>query len=202
MDVMERQSTKPQVIIWGYHLGKEREWRIFTGGTSFSGTVGRFFPRYGEHKPNFKLLYDRMCEIDITGQFGDDGTTLKLVALVRSQGKKVVAITDSPENLSRRILADIGIDPDCDFDLYLPYTIDRGPLKILEAGRIFEKVASCFEMSLTRTISIGNSYRSDIKPARRLGMKTCLVSFETRDGDVGLQVKSFGEVFLAYRNSL
>lgn len=176
----------------------------FGGGESalFSGTIGRFFPEYGERQPNLELLYDRMCAIDPTGEFRNDGVTAKLISLLHSQGKKVVAITDSPEGLSRKILADTGIDPDQDFDLYLPYTPGQGPLKILLRGKIFERVASYFNIPLERTISIGDSYRSDIEPAEQLGIKTCLVSPQTKDDYVGLQARSFDTAFAAYRSSL
>lgn len=176
----------------------------FGGGEMalFSGTIGQFFPAHGEYPPNLALLYDRMCAIDPTDQFKNDGITSKLINLLRSQGKKVAAITDSPEGLSRRILADAGIDPNQDLDLYLPYTPDQGPLKILQGGKIFERVASHFNVPLERTISIGDSYRSDIEPAEKLGMKTCLISSQIKDSYAGLQVGSFDRAFAAYRKSL
>jgi FMN phosphatase YigB (HAD superfamily) len=176
----------------------------FGGGEMalFSGTIGRFFPEYGERQPNLELLYDRMCSIDSTGQFRDDGITAKLISLLRSQGKKVVAITDSPEGLSRRILAETGIDPDQDFDLYLPYKPDQGPLKIVQRGKIFERVANYFSIQPERSISIGDSYRSDIEPAEQLGMKACLISSQSKIDYSGLQVERFYDVFKAYRNNL
>lgn len=176
----------------------------FGGGEMalFSGTIGQFFPEHGEYPPNLGLLYNRMCAIDPCDQFKDDGITSKLISLLRSQGKKVVAITDSPEGLSRRILADAGIDPDQDFDLYLPYTPDQGPLKILQRGNIFKRVANHFSIPLERSISIGDSYLSDIEPAEQLDMKSCLISPQNREDYAGLQVGSFDYAFEAYRRSL
>ena len=176
----------------------------FGGGEMalFSGTIGQFFPEYGDCPPNLELLYDRMCAIDPTGQFNNDGITSLLIDLLRSQGKKVVAITDSPEALSRRILSETGIDPDRDFDLYLPYTLNQGPLKILQRDQIFREVANHFNVPPHRTISIGDSYKSDIEPAEKLGMKVCLVSPKTLDNYMGLQTRSFYSTLEAYRNSL
>lgn len=176
----------------------------FGGGEMalFSGTVGQFFPEYGELGPNLELLYDTMCAIDPTGQFENDGVTAALIRLLRSQGKKVVAITDSPEGLSRRILADAGIKPDQDFDLYLPYTREAGPLKILQRGQIFSRVAEHFNVPPGRALSVGDSLRSDIQPAEQLGMKVCLVSTQTRDDYSGLQARTFDTVFEIYRSSL
>lgn len=178
--------------------------QYFGGGEMalFSGTIGRFFPEYGEHESNLELLYDTMCAIDASGQFEKDGITTTLIRLLRSQGKKVVAITDSPEGLSRRILADAGINPDQDFDLYLPYTKEQGPLKIVQRGEIFSRVADHFEVSPDRVISIGDSYRSDIQPAEDLGMKTCLVSPQKHAEYSDLQSPSFDNVFETYRSSL
>lgn len=168
----------------------------------FSGTIGRFFPEYGELEPNLELLYDTMCAIDHIGQFENDGVTAALIRLLRSQGKKVVAITDSPEDLSRRTLVDAGINPDQDFDLYLPYTRERGPLKILQRGQIFSRVAEHFNVPPGRTLSVGDSLRSDIQPAEQLGMKVCLVSTQARDDYSGLQARTFDTVFEIYRNNL
>lgn len=176
----------------------------FGGGEMalFSGTIGYFFPEYGECTPNFDLLYNRMCAIDPTGQFTNDGVTPQLINLLRTQVKRIVAITDSPEGLSRRVLADAGIDPDKNFDMYLPYIPEQGPLKIVQRGKIFERVASHFNVPLERTMSIGDSYRSDIEPAEQLGMKTCLVSSHIIEDYAGLQVGSFDYAFEAYRRSL
>jgi len=143
-----------------------------------------------------------MCAIDPTGQFTNDGVTPQLINLLRTQGKRIVAITDSPEGLSRRVLADAGIDPDKNFDMYLPYIPEQGPLKIVQRGKIFERVASHFNVPLERTMSIGDSYRSDIEPAEQLGMKTCLVSSHIIEDYAGLQVGSFDYAFEAYRRSL
>lgn len=176
----------------------------FGGGEMalFSSTVGQFSPEYNEHQPNLDILYDMMCSIDPTGQFINDGITAKLIRLLRLQGKKVVAITDSPEGLSRRILTDTGINPDQDFDLYLPFTRETGPLKILQRGQIFSRVAEHFNVPTERILSVGDSLRSDIQPAEEIGMKVCLVSGQTRDDYSGLQARSFDNVFEIYRSNL
>ena len=176
----------------------------FGGGEMalFSGTIGQFFPEYGEKQPDFELLYDAMCSIDPAGQFKADGISAALIRLLRTQGKKVVAITDSPKDLSRRILKCAGIDPDQDFDLYLAYTKEEGPPKILQKEKIFAQIANSFKIPPDRTLSVGDNYKSDIQPAEQLGMKTCLVSPQLRGDYSGLQARSFDTVFETYRNSL
>lgn len=176
----------------------------FGGGEMalFSGTISQFFPEYEELPPNLELLYDTMCSIDPIGQFKNDGITTALIRLLRSQGKIVVGLTDSPEGLSRKVLSEVGIDPDADFDLYLPYTREKGPNKILLRERIFENIAKYFKVSSERVLSVGDTYKSDIQPAQQLGMQVCLVSPQTRQDYFGLQAKNFDTVFETYRNSL
>lgn len=176
----------------------------FSGGevALFSGTISQFFPEYYELPPNLELLYDKMCSIDPTGQFKNDGLTMPLIRILRSQGKKVVALTDSPEGLSRRVLSEAGIDPDTDFDLYIPYTREKGPNKILMRERIFENIARYFNVSPERVLSVGDTFKSDIQPAQQLGMKVCLVSSQARDDYSGLQARTFDTVFKVYRSSL
>lgn len=176
----------------------------FSGGevALFSGTISQFFPEYEELPPNLELLYDTMCSIEPMGQFKNDGITTALIRLLRSQGKIVVGLTDSPEGLSRKVLSEVGIDPDADFDLYLPYTREKGPNKILLRERIFENIAKYFKVSSERVLSVGDTYKSDIQPAQQLGMQVCLVSPQTRQDYFGLQAKNFDTVFETYRNSL
>lgn len=169
----------------------------FGGGETalFSGTIGKFFPEYGEIPPDFGLLYDEICKIDESGQFNYDGVAPALLRSLRLNRKKIAVITDSPEDLSRRILADMGIDPDQDFDLYLPYKREVGPLKILLREQIFSKVAMFFNIPPERSLSVGDSYSLDIQPAEQLGMKVCLVSFQKKEGYTGLQVETFPQMF-------
>lgn len=175
----------------------------FSGGevALFSGTVGQHFPQYGERKPNIGLLYDAMCSIDPSGQFMREEMTLAFIRLLRYQGKKIVALTDSPEDLSRRVLSEVGIDPDHDFDLYLSYTKASGPLKILQRDRIFSDIAERFGVQPERTLSIGDNYKLDVQPAEKLGIRTCLVSRQAKQEYRGLQAKSFQEVFKIYREA-
>lgn len=176
----------------------------FGGGEMalFSGTISQFFPEYNELPPNLELLYDTMCSIDPSGQFESDGIAVAMIRLLRSQGKKVVALTDSPEGLSRRILSDSGINPDEDFDMYLPYTKEQGPLKILQKEQVFLEVANRFGIPPDRVLSIGDSYRSDIQLAEKLGMKTCLISEQQKVDYTGLQARDFQQVFKKYRDVL
>jgi len=176
----------------------------FGGGeiALFSGTIGQFFPEYGERKPDLTLLYDSMCSINPANQFANDSVTRALIRLLRSQGKKVVALTDSPEGLSRKVLAEAGINPDCDFDLYLAYTREYGPHKILEKERIFQKIADQFQTLPGRVLCVGDSYHSDIEPPLRLGMKACLLSMREEKDRNCLQARNINSVFETYRSSL
>lgn len=168
----------------------------------FSGTIEEYFPEFGNKKPNFNLLYDEMCLIDPTGQFEPDSKVVNLVRMLRRQGKKVVALTDSPEELSRQVLTQSAFNPDTDFDLYLPYTKEKGPYKILQGKEIFSRIGRYFGIYPDKILVIGDSFESDIKPAQEVGMKTCLVSQKPINTYSGLQARSIYQAFSLYRDSL
>ncbi|OGM11766.1 hypothetical protein A2Z22_04295 [Candidatus Woesebacteria bacterium RBG_16_34_12] len=180
-------------------------YRKYYGGGEralFADNLDQHFPQYGKRDVNFDLLYNTMCTIDPIGQFDRDEITPEFLNLLRRQGKKVVALTDSPEDLSRKILKEVGIDPNLQFDLYITYTREKGPQKILLGKDIFAKIAKNFGIPPSRVLSIGDTLKSDIDPAEQLGMKVCLISPRTKDDYVGLQSRSFYSAFEAYRNSL
>ncbi len=176
----------------------------FGGGEMalFSGTIYKFFPQYGKHRPDLTLLYDELCTINPVDQFLEDKRVPFLLRLLHNQGTKIAAITDCPEYLSGRVLAEVGVDPNKDFDLYLSYTKERGPLKILQGRAVFSGVVEHFRVPAKRTLSIGDTYKYDIQPAQQLGMKTCLISAQIKKDYFDLQAKTFLHVFEVFRNSL
>lgn len=169
----------------------------FGGGENalFAGNLHEHFPEHGIVKPDYSLLYDKMCEIDPTGQFDRHDQVLEYIKTLREQGKKVVALTDSPFDLSQRMLFEAGIDPEKDFDLYLAYEKEKGPHKIVRSQEVFSEIAAYFGVPHQRVLSIGDNYTSDIMPADRLGMKTCLVNEEANEGYKGYRVNTLHDVF-------
>lgn len=125
------------------------------------------------------VLYDEMCAINPSQKFERDNSIKDALQMLRSQGKKVVLLTDSPEGLSRRILAEAGFNPEEDFDMYMPFTREYGPRKMMQSQKVFATIAKYFRVPVEKVISIGDSVKTDIEPAQALGMKTCLVDSTT-----------------------
>lgn len=170
-------------------VSQERAIEIANFYRDHYGGGEKVFLGLGDKGPDFSILYDEMCRIDPSGQFYSHQEIHDLIQKLRKEGKKIVALTDSPENLSRRILAEAGFDPDNDFDLYLPFRREYGPPKLVEGDKVFTRIASHFQVEPGRVLSIGDGYNSDIAPAQALGMKTCLVSDIEQDGYMGQRIK-------------
>lgn len=169
----------------------------FGGGERalFADNLHEHFPEHGILEPDYILLYDEMCEIDPTGQFDRHGEVLEHIKTLREQGKKVVAFTDSPLDLSRRVLFEAGIDPEKNFDLYIAYEKEKGPHKIIRSQEALSEIAEYFGVPPQRVLSIGDNYTSDIMPAERLGMRTCLISEKEREGYIGYRASTLQDVF-------
>lgn len=168
----------------------------------FSSTIQAHFPEFSMRSPNFDLLYDEMSQIDPSAEFEQDRALRRLLRVLRHRGKIVVALTDSPEDLSRRILSAVGLEPEKDFDLYLPYTRENGPLKIVGGLNTFRGIADSIGVPPARILSIGDSFEKDIKPAVELGMSTCLISPQVVENYKGVQASNVFKAFEEYRRSL
>ncbi|MEK7517483.1 MAG: HAD family hydrolase [Patescibacteria group bacterium] len=168
----------------------------FGGGERalFDGNLSTYFPELTGQEPNYSILYEEMCKIDPTNQFDSHSEVRESIQRLRSTGKKVVALTDSPEDLSKRVLKEAGLDPDTDFDLYLAYRPNQGPHKLMRSKEVFREVAEYFGIAPEKVLSIGDSYATDIQPAEALGMKTCFVSEKKVDEYNGLQVSGIRDI--------
>lgn len=168
----------------------------------FSGTIGSYFPEYGSPEPDYKLLYEAMTTIDPENHFVDSALTVGLVKLLRQKGKKIVGLTDAPEELSRQVLSECGLDPDVDFDLYISYQSESGPPKMVQGEAIFRDIAERFEVEPSRVLSVGDNLETDIVPAQKAGLKTCLISESDVQDYQELQATNFADVFRTYRRSI
>ncbi len=200
-DAVERAIAKYLDIPHESALKVANFYREHYGGGEFAlaGMIGEHFPQFGERVPNFSILYEEMCKIDPTSRFARNEKIIQLLKLLHLQNKKIVGLTDSPEELSVRILKQVGIDPQKDFDAYIAYRKEIGPPKMIQNGKIFKEIAVNFGISPERIISIGDSIK-DVTPSERIGMKTCLISQDEKTGYTGLRAHSLFEVFQAYRD--
>ena len=160
----------------------------------FDGNIHTYFPEFPPGVPDYALLYEEMCTIDPSGQFDLHERTAIFLKALRAKGKKIVALTDSPEDLSRRILSEAGLNPDVYFDLYLAYRPEHGPQKKLQPKEVFGGIANYFDVDPEKILAVGDTFLTDIKPAQDLGMKTCLISENQVGEHSGVQVRSIGEL--------
>lgn len=138
----------------------------------FLGNIPDYFPSYKKTEINYDLLYDEMIKINPVDEFGIQTNTIELLAKIKELNIKIVALTDSPEDLSRRILDDSGINPGKDFDKYIAYGRVTGPQKIIRKDDIFREIANNLEVSPNKVLSIGDSLKTDILPPAKIGMRT------------------------------
>lgn len=117
-------------------------------------------------------LWDELAAIEPAPFFIRAPDTVDHLTALRSH-VRIAAITDSPEPLSRRILSAIGLNPDTDFDLYLPWQRDdAGPPKRTRGSAPFAEIAARLGIPHDRILAIGDTPRFDLDPAARIGMKT------------------------------
>ncbi|MCL4353262.1 HAD family hydrolase, partial [Patescibacteria group bacterium] len=158
-----------------------------------SGTIPRYFPEFSRTDIDVSVIYDEMNTINPTGKIESSVEAIELIQRIRDQGKRLVAVTDSPEELSRKILVEAGIDPDTIFDEYIPFRRKVGPLKMLQGGKIFSDVAEFYRISPSRILSVGDRPSKDLLPAQRLGMKTCSVGRVQPEGYSGPRAQNIYE---------
>lgn len=156
----------------------------------FRGDVHTLYPHVPERPVSTSTLFDELCLIDPTGRFAQQEAIHTGVAALRHEGIKTVALTSSPEPLSRRILGEAGFDPDRDFDAYIPYGRNEVPPKMDANRQIFAEVARQFQIEHGHVLATGDSLRHDILPAQELGMLVCLISSEVPSNFGGMVAAS------------
>jgi len=149
----------------------------------FKGDVGVHFPDVPSHEPDVSTLYDRMITIDPAGEFEPQPGIRSRLQRLRTVGVKVVALTSSPDVLSRTILAESGYNPDADFDAFHGYTREAGPPKILGAMATFQNIAADFSNAPHEVIAVGDMPDYDVLPAMELGMAGCWIDAANGNSD-------------------
>jgi len=152
----------------------------------FMGNIHLHFPELGLKEPNWEILYDLLVQINPEGAFEQQEQLQKLIARLRSLRIKVVALTSSPDQLSKKILKESGYDPEKDFDLFIAYTRLGGPPKKLKHLKIFNQVAEDLNTNPDEIIAIGDSLSQDVMPAIELGMMGCLLTDSDIDDFTGI----------------
>lgn len=156
----------------------------------FRGDVHTRYPHVAQQQPNASILFTELCKIDPAGHFAKQTAIKAGIAALRDMGIKTVALTSSPEPLSRQILAEAGFDPNVDFDDYITYSPTELPPKMDPSRQIFAEVAQTFGIQGNQVLAVGDSLRHDILPALNLGMLACLIQEEVPENYEGMVASS------------
>jgi FMN phosphatase YigB (HAD superfamily) len=98
---------------------------------------------------------------------------------------KISALSNCPENLSRRVLRKCGINPDYFFDIYYPWLNHMAsPPKVTFESKVFLEIAERLAIDPCKIISIGDNFHMDIVHAKNAGMKTCHISEKFIDSTI------------------
>lgn len=142
----------------------------------FMGDVHKYFPNVTPKSADVAKLFELLITLDPTGFFDKQEESRSLIDQLRKRDVKVVAVTNSPDELSRKILQEAGFNPDEDFDMFLAYTRNDGPPKIVQRGQIFSHIATTLGVKLNEVVAVGDSFVHDVQPALELGMIGCLLT--------------------------
>jgi FMN phosphatase YigB (HAD superfamily) len=195
-DFYQQYGTAVEAAI-GQHYGVDRAQatkvanyyrRTYGGGEQalFQGNAHRHFPQLPLREKNLHLLYDELIQIDPTGNFTPQPVINAGIQALRADGLKIVALTSSPEPLSRRILEESGYDPVRDFDDFIAYTRDGGPPKMFKDKHIFTEITNDHSLVPEHVIAVGDSLQHDVVPALELGMMACLLATHSMPGYQGM----------------
>ena len=157
----------------------------------FRNDLGDHFPALRDQTLDPKTLYKSMASIVVGDHFYCLDSTKDIFKRLRAAKLKLVALTDSPEEVSRKVLSRVQIEPEESFDLYVPYTLESGPRKSTTGSHVFAEIASKFSVPHEQVLCVGDSLHNDIIPAKAIGMKTCLVSSPPKENYQGTQISEF-----------
>lgn len=168
----------------------------FGGGEQvlFLENVHEHFPKFNRKPKDYTILYEFLSEINPEGFFEPNNHILNFVKNLRKDKKIIVAVTDSPDTVSQKILELSDFEIQTDFDRYIAYTKKNGPPKHIKKQKVFEDILKCYNLLPNEALSIGDSYKYDILPAQEVGIKTVLLSQKKYDNYAGLQFVNLLEV--------
>ncbi len=165
------------------------------GEHALFGDIREHFPELAGFDPGFIALYDEMSAVDPSGAYDSHQHIVDKIRLLQERGIKVVALTDAPEALSRKLLAEAGIDPDDVFDMYIGGSRELGPHKLLRKEQKFIEIAQALGTPYDRILVVGDSFVKDIAPGLHLGMKGCYIGKKEITDYTGEKASTIDEVF-------
>lgn len=122
----------------------------------------------------------------------------EVVQKIRSLNTRKVVFTGSPTALAIRMFSRFGFDPSYDFDQIFGWKEpETFPLKWACSPFVFDSIARQFTCSPIQTMSVGDTWESDLEPAQRIGMKT--VQIRTNTGNPDFRFANVSELILAMK---
>lgn len=107
----------------------------------------------------------------------------ELVSSIRNLKGKKVLYTGSPSFLVRELLLRTGLETN-DFDLIIAWEDNEVyPLKWSCSPYIFKNIAEYFSISPAKSLSIGDTWRTDLAPAKVIGIRTASIRHNNLDAD-------------------
>jgi FMN phosphatase YigB (HAD superfamily) len=119
-------------------------------------------------------LVQALNTIDPKGWFDAAPEIVDKVKALR-QSHDVVILTNSPKELVTSIAAEVGFDIVKDFDAIYTMTDEQGPPKFIDADAIFKHILETHQPDMSQSWSVGDTAKSDLDPAQKLGLKTAYV---------------------------
>jgi putative hydrolase of the HAD superfamily len=164
------------------------------GRTSHEHRVDRFRLLLGEHgietdEDQVKDLLE-CYESNFTANLELKPGALSLLQVLKAQGKKIVIITEGPQDAQERTLKALGLVP------FVDYLATTNKLGVSKVDGMFERVLETLQVKAKEIVIVGDSCDRDIAPALSLGIP-CIWFNESsntikRDGVV--QIKTLKEL--------
>jgi len=108
----------------------------------------------------------------------------EIVNCVRKVDAKKALYTGSPMKMISRMLNQIGLSEN-DFDVIVGWDEPEVfPLKWSCSPLIFEKISSGFKIDFGEIWSVGDTWNTDLEPAKKIGIRTAMVGKNNGSPDV------------------
>jgi len=127
-----------------------------------------------------KIIQESLEKADIASILSED-SCLVLMLNQFSRLYSLFMITTSTQNDALKKLSALGIDP----DLFSP-SLYAGSPYLREDGSAFRYVAGIHGVSFSKMMFVGDREKTDILPAKKLGIKTAIVNSESEESDYQL----------------
>ncbi|KAF5024200.1 hypothetical protein F66182_3714 [Fusarium sp. NRRL 66182] len=148
---------------------------ILKQGTSDAFTDGKSShdyrrARFSATLRHFELSHDSISELlDDYEHVLVDNLTLKagaisLLEAIKKSGRKIVVITEGPQDAQERAVRDLGIDR------YIDYLATTNRFGVAKVSGLFGKVLRYLEITPKEIVYIGDSLQRDIEPAAEEGI--------------------------------